>query len=85
MGGLEPKLCLAVVAIVMLTRRNLWTEKGLCNGSMGKISDIVFKQGDQPLPIAVIVQFDSTYTGPSFRSDLPRCVPIISETNQSDL
>ena len=54
---------------------------------MGTISDIVFKQGDQPpaLPIAVIVQFDSTYTGPSFRSDLPRCVPIISETNQSDL
>ena len=70
----------------MLTR-NLWTEKGLCNESMGTISDIVFKQGDQPpsLPIAVIVQFDSTYTGPSFRSGLPRCVPIISETNQSDL
>ena len=60
MGGLEPKLFLAVVARVMLTR-NLSTEKGLCNGSMGKISDIVFKQGDQPsaLPIAVIVQFDS--------------------------
>ena len=54
---------------------------------MGIISDIAFKQGDQPpvLPIAVIVQFDSTYTGPSFLSDLPRCVPIISETNQSDL
>ena len=54
---------------------------------MGTISDIGFKQGDQPpaLPIAVIVQFDSTYTGPSFRSDSPRSVPIISETNQSDL
>ena len=72
MGGLEPKLFLAVGARVMLTR-NRWTEKGLCNGSMGTISDIVFRQGDQPpaLPIAVIVQFDSTYTGPSFRSDLP--------------
>ena len=86
MGGLEPKIFLAVGARVMLTR-NLWTEKRLCNGCMGAISDIVFKQGDQPpaLPIAVIVQFDSTYTGPRFRSDLPRCVPIISETNQSDL
>ena len=82
MGGLEPKLFLAVGARVMLTR-NLWTEKGLCNGSMDTISDIVFKQGAQPP--AVIVQFDSTYTGPRFRSDLPRCVPIISETHQSDL
>ena len=54
---------------------------------MGTISHIVSKQGDQPpaLPIAVIIQFESTYTGRSFCSDLPRCVPIISETNQSDL
>ena len=70
----------------MLTR-NLWTEKGLCNGSMGTVVDIVYKEGDHPpaLPIAVIVQFDDTYTGPSFRSDIPRSVPIIPQTNESDL
>ena len=67
MGGLELKLFLAVGSRVMLTR-NLWTEKGLCNRSMGNISDIVYNQGDQPpaLPIAVIVKSDSTYTRPRF-------------------
>ena len=86
MGGLEPKLFLAVGARVMITR-NLWTEKGLCNGSMGTISDVVYKQGDKPpaLPVAVIIQFDETYTGPSFSSDKPRCVPIPAQINESDL
>ena len=83
MGGLESKLFLAKRARVMLTR-NLWTEKGLCNGSMGTISDIIYKRGDKPpaLPIAIMIKFDSTYTGPSFCSDKARCVPIIPETNE---
>ena len=82
MGGLQPKLFLAIGARVMLTR-NLWTEKG----SMETVSDIVYKQGDHPpaLHIAVIVQFDDTYTGPSFCSDLQKRVSIIPETNESDL
>lgn len=54
---------------------------------MGIISNIVHKQGDQlrALPIAVIVKFDSTYIVPSFLSDIPWCVRIISETSESDL
>jgi len=85
MGGLEPKLFLSVGARVMLTR-NLWTDKGLCNGSMGIVKDIIYQEGDSlpNLPIAVIVQFDSC-TGPSFCEDQPRCVPIISLTNPSVL
>ena len=70
----------------MLTK-NLWTEKGLCNGSMGTFSDIAYIQGDQPtaLPFAVIVKFDSTYTVSRFLSHIPRCVPILLATNESDL
>ena len=85
MGGLESKLFLAKGAIVMLTR-NLWTEKGLCNGSMDTISDIIYERGDKPpaLPVAIMIQFDNTYTGPSFCSDKARCVPIIAEANESD-
>ena len=67
----------------MLTR-NLWTEKGFCNGSVGVILDIMYKQGDQPpaLPNTVIAKFDSAYIWHSFLSDIPRCVPIISETKR---
>lgn len=67
----------------MLTR-NLWTEKSFCNGSVGVIQGIVYKQGDQPpaLPNAVIVKLDSTSTWHSFLSDIPRCVSLISETKR---
>ena len=86
MGGLEPKVFLSIGARVMLTR-NLWNDQGLCNGSMGVVKDIVYQEGDSPpnLPIAVIVQFDSFYTGPSICEDQPRCVPIIPLINCSDL
>jgi len=85
MGGLEPKIFLAIGARVMLTR-NLWTCKGLCNGSMGIVKDIVYQEGDAPpnLPIAVVVRFDSSYSAPSILSD-PFCVPIVPVTNTSDL
>ena len=70
----------------MITR-NLWTEIGLCDGPMGTVSDTAYKQGDHPsaLTTAVIIKFDDIYTGPSFCSDLPKCVPIIPETSESDL
>ena len=52
---------------------------------MGTASDIVYKQGDHSLalPIAVIAKFNDTFTGPSLA--LPKCVPIIPETNECDL
>ena len=86
MGGLEPKIFLSIGARVMLTR-NLWIGKGLCNGSMGVVKDIIYQEGDSPpnLPIAVIVHFDSFYTGPSICEDQSRCIPIIPLTSSSDL
>ena len=59
----------------MLTR-NLWTSKGLCNGSIGFVEHIIYKLGDEPpiLPIAVVVKFKD-YTGPSFSDSIENCVP----------
>ena len=86
MGGLTPILYLCKEARVMLTR-NLWTEKGLCNGSMGYVKDIIYKHGDYPpsLPIGVLVQFDETYIGPSFHKVLPRYVPVLPVTSCCNL
>lgn len=68
----------------MLTR-NLWTEAGLCNGTMGAIKDIIFSENHNSpmLPIAIIVQFHSNHIGPSFCEDTPNCVPICPVTNSS--
>jgi len=48
MKGLVPCLYLSEGSKVMLTR-NLWTETGLVNGSIGKVQKIVY-QNHQGLP-----------------------------------
>ena len=64
-SGLEPIVCLAVGARVMLSS-NLWIDMGLVNGAMGTIKAICYRSGGAPpdLPVAITVQFD-TYTGPT--------------------
>lgn len=81
MGGLSPCIYLAVGARVMLTR-NLWTEVGLCNGSLGTIHNIVYASAYELFPVAILVQFD-TYSGPCFNND--NVVPIApcSSTSES--
>jgi len=81
-GGLGSTLYLSEGVRVVLTR-NLWIQKGLCNGSMGYVKHIIYKEGIQPvnLPIAVIVEFDG-YTGPSFINN--RCVPIVPVLSEVD-
>ena len=66
----------------MLTR-NLWTGAGLCNGTMGTIKDIIFSENHTSpmLPIAIVVQFENDYMGPSFCKDTPNCVPICPVTS----
>lgn len=60
--GLEKVLYLAKGCKIML-RANLWTDKALCNGTVGKVHDIIYDStGD--LPSVILCEFDS-YEGPS--------------------
>ena len=73
-GGLEPVVCLAHGARVMLTT-NLWVQVGLVNGAMGTVVAICYDDaGESPprLPVVVTVRFDS-FSGPTL---LDGSVPI---------
>ena len=65
-GGLEPVLYQSEGAYVMLTR-SIWLDKGLCNGNMEIVEDIIYKKGQCPpgLPLAVVIEFED-YTGSNF-------------------
>lgn len=77
-GGLEKELFLGVGTRVMLRCTNIWTRKGLVNGALGTVQDILYEDGAQsPLdpPSIVMVKFDN-YGGPGIGPD--NLVPIVS-------
>ena len=79
--GLAKVLPVARGAQVVLTE-NLWPETGLFNGSMGKVTYIVFDEGKGPaqgLPAFIVVTFPE-YTGPPFIPGEPGTVPIFTRT-----
>ena len=59
-GGLDPVICIAQGAKVMLCA-NLWVDVGLVNGARGTIVAICYENGHSPpdLPVAVMIRFDS--------------------------
>ena len=75
-GGLEPIVCLAKGARVMLSS-NLRVEMGLVNGAMGTIQAICYHEDETPsnLPVAVTVLFDN-YTGPTLPDVTVPIVPL---------
>lgn len=78
--GLQLTLLVAVVSRVMLTQ-NLWTACGLCNGSIGTITDVIYAPSNdgQHLnehPLCILVKFDA-YTGPTLIDD---SIPIVPQT-----
>ncbi|KAH0826840.1 hypothetical protein AYO21_07253 [Fonsecaea monophora] len=69
-GNLHAELPLALGTRIMLTE-NIWVERGLVNGALGTVRDIVWKADvdwRQEPPLALIVQFDR-YEGPSLQNE----------------
>lgn len=63
--GLQSTLFLSKGCRIML-RKNLWVTKGLVNGAVGRIKDIIFDHNADPskdMPKILMCEFD-TYTGP---------------------
>ena len=77
-AGLPKVVNISPGSKVMLTR-NLWTSKGLSNGSIGYAREVI---ADKPggLPICVLVKFPG-YTGPPFCTEDPKLVPIVPCTS----
>ena len=53
-------------------------ERGLYNGVIGEVVDIVFREGERPpesLPAFVLARFEK-YLGPVYLSGAPKVAPI---------
>ncbi|OXV06635.1 hypothetical protein Egran_05597, partial [Elaphomyces granulatus] len=78
-GNLQAKFAVAIGARVMLTQ-NVWTERGLVNGAIGTVHDIIWEidvenPREQP-PLALLVHFDK-YDGPALcETEGMKLVPI---------
>lgn len=76
--GLENIIYLGPSCKILL-RANLWTEKGLVNGAVGTVVDIIYDKEKKPpndMPAVLICKFEN-YTGPYLGGDANlKLVPI---------
>ena len=87
-GGLLPLLYLCHDSKVMLVV-NLKVNWGLYNEAVGKVVDIVYKDGRRPndhpalLPDVVLVRFPG-YRGPPYRNEDPTVFPIVPVSHSTE-
>jgi len=74
--GLTRRLYISIGCRVML-RKNLCVGRGLVNGSLGTVRDIVYFDNDGPpsLPCTLLIEFDR-YSGPFIRNNYFPLLPI---------
>jgi hypothetical protein len=82
--GLQASIIIARNSRVMITS-NLWTQMGITNGTTGTLRFIIYSSnvGPPSLPIAVIMELDEGYVGPSLNGLLRHVVinPIMRGVN----
>ena len=83
-GNLYATIQLSIGSRVMLLE-NIWTERGLQNGSFGTVEDVVWPPGTvdprREPPSAILIRFDE-YTGRGIRPDTSPAVPINRSTRE---
>lgn len=74
--GLARRLYLSVDSRIML-RKNLCTARGLVNGSLGTVRDIIYNVGERSpaFPYMLLVEFDG-YSGPYIQDNLFPLLPV---------
>ncbi|KAK3911536.1 ATP-dependent DNA helicase [Frankliniella fusca] len=84
-NGLPSELIMGRGARIML-KRNLWTKKGLVNGTMGTLVDILYDEDNEPpfgTPRILMCQFDN-YKGPGIGpNNLVPIGPVVSSWKSS--
>lgn len=83
--GLQSVLYIANGCNIML-RNNLWVEKGLVNGTVGKVVDVIYNNDEaapNSFPAVIICKFP-TYTGPGLGPENLIPIPSISKSWSSN-
>lgn len=80
--NLESSIQICIGARVMITA-NLWVEKGIMNGAFATVRYIIYHPDGHScnMPIAIVLEMDANYTGPSVPGLPDRHIILNTKTN----